>query len=242
MIEINLVPDVKQELIKAERVRAVVISTSIVVGIVAIAIVVILSVYVFGVQTVRGVVDDDNIKKGSTQLSGVEDLSKVLTIQNQLTKISALNDEKKLDSRLFDMLLAILPVAENQVQVSGVSIDASTKKISIEGQTSGYDSLEVFKKTINNAVINYKLNKDDKEDQTVALGSEISTSDVSFGENTSGTKVLRFTMTFTYAEELFSPKIDGLTIKISGQGNATDSYIGIPRSIFTDAAKDLESN
>lgn len=239
MIEVNLVPDVKQELIRAERIRAVVISTSILVGIIAVAVVVMLSVYVFGVQTVRGALDDEAIKKGSQQLSEVEDLSKVLTIQNQLTKISALNDAKKMDSRLFDMLLAILPVEENQVQVSGVSIDAATNKISIEGQTSGYDSLEIFKKTIRNAQIVYKL---DNEDQTVVLASDINTADVSFGENSTGNKVLRFTMSFAYAEELFSSKIAVLTFKITGQGNATDSYIGVPRSIFTDKATDLDTN
>jgi len=239
MIEVNLVPDVKQELIRAERIRAVVISTSILVGIIAIAVVVMLSVYVFGVQTVRSALDDEAIKKGSQQLSEVEDLSKVLTIQNQLTKISALNDAKKIDSRLFDMLLAILPVEENQVQVSGVSIDAATSKISIEGQTSGYDSLEIFKKTIKNAQVVYK--QDDQE-QTIALASDINTADVSFGENSSGNKVLRFTMSFTYVEELFSSKIPTITFKITGQGNATDSYIGVPRSIFTDKATDLETN
>ena len=239
MIEVNLVPDVKQELIRAERIRAVVISTSILVGIIAVGVVVMLSVYVFGVQTVRSALDDEAIKKGSQQLSEVEDLSKVLTIQNQLTKISTLNDAKKIDSRLFDMLLAILPVEENQVQVSGVSIDAATSKISIEGQTSGYDSLEIFKKTIKSAQIVHKV---DNEDQTVALASDMNTADVSFGENSAGNKVLRFTMSFVYAEELFSSKISALTFKITGQGNATDSYIGIPRSIFTDKATGLETN
>lgn len=39
MIEINLVPDVKQELIKAQRVRATVISFSIAIGLVSVAVV-----------------------------------------------------------------------------------------------------------------------------------------------------------------------------------------------------------
>ena len=91
MIEINLIPDVKQELIRAERVRSVVISVSIVVGLAAMAIVAILAVYVFGVQAVRSGLDDQAIKDGGAKLAKVEDLSKILTIQNQLNKISALN-------------------------------------------------------------------------------------------------------------------------------------------------------
>lgn len=170
MIEINLIPDVKQELIRAERVRSIVISGSIVVGLASVAVVGLLAFWVFGVQTVRGALADDGIKKGSEQLSSVEDLSKVLTIQNQLSKISELNNQKKIDSRVFEVLLAVIPPAPNNIQVSNLLIDATNSKISIEGQTPGYDSLETFKKTIDGAVIIYKL---DDESQETKLAADI---------------------------------------------------------------------
>lgn len=237
MIEINLIPDVKQELIKAERVRSVVISFSILTGIIAIGIVVVLAVYVFGVQTVRSALADDAIKKGAEQLASVEDLSKVLTIQNQLSKINELNDQKKIDSRIFDVLSAVIPPAPNNIQVSNLVIDAAASTITIEGQTQGYDSLEVFKKTIDGAVATYTV---DEEEQQTDLASEISTSDVSFGEDSTGAKVLRFTLRFTYPEELFSPTIPAIVIKLTNAGNVTDSYLGIPKSIFVERARDLE--
>lgn len=237
MIEINLVPDVKQELIKAERVRSVVISTSILAGIIALGIVGVLAAYVFGVQSVRGALDDDAIKKGGAQLASVEDLSKVLTIQNQLSKISELNSQKKIDSRIFEVLLAVIPPAPNDIQVSSLLIDAANSRISLEGQTPTYDTLEVFKKTIDGAVITYKL---DGEDQQTKLASEISTTDVSFGEDSTGAKVLRFTLSFVYPEELFSPKVPAVVVKLTNQGNVTDSYLGLPKSIFVQRATDLE--
>lgn len=237
MIEINLIPDVKQELIRAERIRSVVISFAILSGLIAVGIVVVLAIYVFAVQTVRSAIDDDAIKKGAAQLSSVEDLSKVLTIQNQLSKIDALNDQKKIDSRVFDVLAAVIPPAPNNIQVSNLVIDAANATISMEGQTQGYDSLEVFKKTIDGAVITFKV--DDTEEQ-VDLASEISTSDVSFGEDATGAKVLRFTLRFTYPEELFSPSVPGIVIKLTNAGNVTDSYLGIPKSIFAERARDLE--
>jgi len=237
MIEINLIPDVKQELIKAERVRSVVISTSIFAGIIALAIVGVLAAYVFGVQTVRSALDDDAIKKGGAQLASVEDLSKVLTIQNQLTKISELNSQKKIDSRVFDVLSAVIPPPPNNIQVSSLLIDAANSRISLEGQTPTYDTLEVFKKTIDGAVITYKI--DDEEQQT-GLAAQISTSDVSFGEDSTGAKVLRFTLSFVYPEELFSPSIPGVVVKLTNQGNVTDSYLGLPKSIFVQRAGDLE--
>lgn len=237
MIEINLIPDVKQELIRAQRVRSVVISFSILSGIIALGIVVLLSAYVFGVQTVRSALADDGIKRGSEQLASVEDLSKVLTIQNQLSLISELNSQKKIDSRIFDVLSAVIPPAPNNVQVSSLVIDAEQSQISIEGQTRTYDVLEIFKKTIDGAVITYQQ---DGEEQEVKLASDISTSDLSFGEDTSGTKVLRFTMRFVYAEELFSPATPTLVIKLINEGNVTDSYLGLPKSIFAPRAVDTD--
>ncbi len=235
MIEINLIPDVKQELIRAERVRSVVTSTSILVGIIALAVVAVLSAYVFGVQTVRSAIADENIKKGNQQLSSVEDLSKVLTIQNQLSKISELNSQKKIDSRVFDVLSAVIPPAPNNVQVSNLLINAELSQLSIEGQTKSFDNLEIFKKTVDGAVITYKDGTDEKE---VKLATSISTSDISYGEDTSGAKVLRFTLRFVYAQELFSPTVPSITIKLINQGNVTDSYLGIPKSIFAPRAAD----
>lgn len=237
MIEINLIPDVKQELLKAQRTRAAVISGSIITCIIAGGVVVVLALYVFGVQTVRGVIADQAIKDGYAKLSSVEDLSKMLTIQNQLDRITSLNEQKKIDSRVFDVLSAVIPPAPNQVQISKVSLDTETSTIMLEGQTNAYDSMEVFKKTIDSSIIIF--NQDGIEQQ-VDLASDISTTDVSYGENSDGQKVLRFSLSFVYPEELFSSEIPVITIKLKIDGNVTDSYLGIPKSIFTERAKDIE--
>ena len=237
MIEINLIPDVKQELIKAQRVRSTVVSTAITIGVIAVAAVAILAVYVFTVQTVRGSLADNDIKTESNKLIAVEDLSKTLTIQNQLTKISALNGDKKIDSRVFDMLLAILPPAPNEIQISGLTVDASGKSVKIEGQAmNSYAAVEVFKKTIDGADVKYTDSKNAK--QEIKLATDISTSNTSYGEDSAGKKVLRFTLTFKYAKELFSPSSKDVTVSITNGGNATDSYLGVPKSIFADKATD----
>ena len=245
MIEINLVPDVKQELIKAQRIRATVIAGSILIGIVSIGVVALLAFYVFAVQTVRGSLIDGQIASGSKKLSSVEDLQKILTIQNQLTKISNLNANRKIDSRLFDVLAKIIPPEPNSIKVSSLKVDADAGSISIDGQAANsYAALEVFKKTILATVIKYK--DSDNKEQSVKLGDKISTKDVSYGEDSSGTKVLRFTLSFVYAPELFSPASKDLSLAViidsAGNGNVSDSYIGIPKSIFTNKAKDIEED
>ena len=236
MIEINLIPDVKRELLRAQRTRATVISVSILTSIIAAGLVVALVLYVYGVQTVRSAILDGQIKDGSETLAKEEDLSKILTIQNQLTKISELNSQKKMDSRMFDVLAAVIPPAPNDVQVSQIAIDAEESSIRIEGQTRGYDSMEVFKKTIDSAVIVYN---NEGEEQTVKLANDISVTDTSYGSNAENQKVLRFTLTFNYADELFSPDIAAPTFRLSIDGNVTDSYLGIPKSVFTERATDL---
>lgn len=238
MIEINLIPDVKQELIRAERVRAVVISTSIVAGLIAVGVVVILAVYIFGVQALRSGAADQAIEQGSKQLASVEDLSKTLTIQNQLSVISDLNDQKKINSRIFDVLLAVIPPEPNTVQVSNLIIDAAEGTIVIEGQAAqGFAALEVFKKTVDGAVL---VIAQDGETTEVKLAEDISTTNVSYGEDASGTKMLRFSLSFAYPDELFSPKVPSLVVKLTNQGNVTDSYLGIPKSIFAQRAVDIE--
>lgn len=236
MIEINLIPDVKLELLKARRTRALVISTSIVVSIVVGGIVLALALYVFGVQTVRSAYLDGQISQQNEQFSEVEDLSKVLTIQNQLSVMSDLNAQKNMNSRLFDVLAAVIPPAPNSVQLSQVTVDAETETIRLEGQTASYESMEVFKKTLDSAIVTYA---EADETLTVPLASNVNTTDISYGKDSQGQRVVRFTVTFTYPEELFSPAIPSVTIRLSIDGNVTDSYLGIPKSIFTERAGDL---
>lgn len=238
MIEINLIPDVKLELIKSQRARAKVVTFSIIIGIISIAAVAFLAFYVYGVQNIRSALYDKTIDEEFSKLASVEDLDKALTIQNQLSKISQLHDNKNMYSRFFNVLIAIIPPSPNDIKISSLEVDSGTKTISIDGQASnGYAALEIFKKTIAGANIKYEDSEGNK--QEAPLASEISTKDVSYGEDSDGGKVLRFTISFVYDDSLFSPKSKNMSVFIGTKGNVTDSYVGIPKSIFTDPAADL---
>ena len=98
--------------------------------------------------------------------------------------------------------------------------------------------MDVFRKTIANA--NIKFKDSDEKSQTVALANKISIDDNNYGEDATGQKVLRFTLTFNYAEELFALSSKDATVVIVGEENSTDSYKGVPKNIFADKAKSLE--
>jgi hypothetical protein len=238
MIEINLVPDVKQELIKAQRIRSTVITVSIIIGFVSIAVVVLLAIYVFAIQTVRNGIEDTSINDGSAKLQKVTDLSKTLTIQNQLTQIDQLNSQKSIDSRLFDVLEAIIPPAPNNVSISALSLDSVAGTVTIQGQAAnGYSAAEVFKKTIEGAQVKFVSTSGN---QSAPLASDISLSNTSYGVDSTGAEVLRFTISFTYNTDVFSPASSNVSIGISNSGNATDSFLGVPTSIFAIPASDLK--
>ena len=241
MIEINLVPDVKQELLKAQRVRSTVIAFSILIGIISIAVVVLLSIYVFGIQKVRDNMANDEIKKGIAKLQSVKDLSKTLTIQKQLSKIESLNNNKKIDSRIFEVLGAVVPPDPNDIQFSKIEIDSEMNLIKLEAQAeNSYDALQTFEKTLEGAKLEITGLDGKVQKDLITLASNINKSGISYGQSTNGSRVLNFTMSFNYAPELFSPLIKSILVKITVNGNVTDSYLGIPKTLFTDPILKLE--
>jgi hypothetical protein len=203
---------------------------------VAVAIVVVLGIWVFAIQTARSVISDNTIKNESEKLAKVEDVSNTLTIQNQLSKLTSMHDGKSIDSRIFDILTTINPPEPNNVSITNLSLDSAEKTIKIEAQAiNGYPALDVFKKTINATMFQFS---EDGQKQSVPLASDMSDSDRSYGEDASGAKVLRFTLTFTYPDELFAKTAQGATIVAPTRTNVTDSFLGVPQSLFTQKASD----
>ena len=140
-------------------------------------------------------------------------------------------------SRLFSALDAVNPPAPNSIDANDIQVDTGAGTVTVQAQSvGGYQALETYKKTLTNAQIKYSQNG---SDQTVPLATDISIDNVSYGQDSSGKNIVTFTATFTYAPELLSPTVVAPTFKLSVDGNVTDSYLGIPKSLFTERAKDL---
>lgn len=235
MIEVNLVPDVKQELIRAKQSRNLVISGAILISAVFVGIVIMLGLYAFVVQSVRSNAIEGDIKNKSTELASKPDINNTLTIQNQLAKINVLHDSKNISSRLFEVLVAINPTAPNQATFSTVKLSTDTKTIRLEGQTpNGYDALEILKKTILGTTFSYTNQAN--ETTTNQLTENVAPSDTSFGEDATGNRVLRFTLTFEYNDSLLARTSKNTKIIRPDRKNVTDSYLGVPVSLFSDRA------
>ena len=239
MIEINLLPNVKRELLKTRAMRNRVISISFLVGGASIAAVVVLAL-ILGSQIAAEAVQSGVVKDRNDKLMAVEDLNKVVTIQHQLTKINEQHSRKKLNSRIFDIVTAVNPVAPNNVSFSDIKVNPESKTITLEGSAvNGYSALETLKKTILNTKVQ---TTDGDKSSEVSLTKEIKDGDTSFGENSEGKKVLQFSFSFEYAEELLAPANNG-TVSVltpTGKVDVTDSRQGIPDSLFKSNSKKQE--
>lgn len=240
MIEVNLVPDVKLELLHARKVRANVITVSILASGASVAIVVLLSLFTFGAQGFSLYAADRAIEEKSAQLEKVPDLSKTLTLQNQLTQINNLHDSKLISSRIFSVVSTIVPTSgDDAIKLSKISIERNEDGvggvIKLDGQADGgFNSLDAFKKTIAQTNFVYSINKEKQE--PIRLAQNISDADRNFTRDQGGNAVLRFTVSFDYPEELFSSTIDPQArIVAPAKQNATDSTEGVPKSLFTNA-------
>lgn len=237
MIEINLVPDVKQEFLRAQRTKNSIISIAILVGIGAIGVIVLLFSIVGG-QMVKSALDDRTIASENDTLQDVEDLNNTVTIQNQLAQLAGMHDEKKINSRVFDVLSAINPPAPNDVRVSNLQLDPELKVLTIEGSAvNGYAAVEVLKKTILNTNLEYA---DEGEAVKEPLAAQVEVSETSYGEDAEGRKVLRFILSFEYPEQLLSRTIENARIvSPTTEINVTDSFIRVPESLFSQRPADL---
>lgn len=158
MIQLNLLPDLKKEFLKAQKTKSLVISTSIFVTIGAVGLSALLFVYVTFVQQLQINLATDDIKNKENQLTSIQDIDKYLTVQAQLAALPDLHNAKGSYDRLFTLLSVINPSAPNNVNLSNLQLATDANSMVITGTTGSFETLNVFVDTLKNAEISYKKN------------------------------------------------------------------------------------
>lgn len=207
MIELNLLPDVKQEFIRAQRLRAKVTVMMIIASIIAVGIVVFLAVIVYGAQAGTSLFLDGSIDGKAKELKKAENINRNLTIQNQLSTLPELHDQKQVYARLFTFLPILNPAEPNTVKISKLDINSEEGTITLEGYAKDYKAVAVFKDTLSNADLTYIDSS--RQSVTQKLFSEITISDVGLGEDANGSQVTVFKATLKYDENAFKRSPDG---------------------------------
>lgn len=159
--EINLVPEVKMQMINAQKVRNLVLFICIVVSSVAVGAVVIL----FGIKSGQDIAmhnQDSKLKVMSEKLNGYDEFEDLVTIQDQLGRYNDILQRRAVVSRVFGALGVMLPQGSDDVRMSELRVTLDTDTINMEGQTDAkvaplidYRVLEAFKKSVDLTKFDY---------------------------------------------------------------------------------------
>ncbi|MDR0887379.1 MAG: hypothetical protein LBM97_01670 [Candidatus Nomurabacteria bacterium] len=261
MFEINLVPNVKLELLKTQKIRNLVIFYSVIIGAAVIAAVIIMAL-ILGGQKIASNVLSNTIKKDFSALSSRPGINETVTLQNQMKQIGVLSGSKQVPSRLFAFLDVSLPKNDSPyfVTLSSFNYNKTTGVVTMDGQSrGGYPALDALIKTIGLAGYRYvpdydetkdaELKEEDlekqgrytpakDEDPIFLLDSAIAINETSYGRDADGGLVLRFSINFTLNTELFDFSKKHLTIVGPSKQIVTDSYVQVRDNIFEAEAED----
>lgn len=232
MIQLNLLPDIKREFIRAQKIRNKVISGSILLMIITAGSLTVLAFFAYGAQRVHQGILDGQINSRSKELTEQKDIDKYLTIQNQLKSLPGLHSAKGSYSRLFDYLVRLNPAAPDNIRLSKLALDSAGKTMTVEGFAGNYKSLNVFQKTLENAELVYRESDEEVREK---LFSSVIMSQVGVGDQQSGTetrKAASFTATLTFADKAFATDTQAPTILVPNK-NITNSVVGTPQIFET---------
>ncbi len=216
MIELNLLPDIKQEFVHARRQKRVVIAGMIFTSIASVALVVLLGFYAFAGQSLRQTLADDAIASKSKELKSQKNLVRNLTIQNQLASLSQLHEAKPVFERLFEYLKILNPESPNNISISKVTIATTQESIDtlvIEGSAKDYQAVTVFKDTLENAQLSY-VDPETKEKIKTPLFKTVTISDTGIGKDSSGKEVASFKATLVYEADAFAWSISNPNVQV----------------------------
>jgi len=141
MIQFNLLPDVKQEYIRTQRLKRLVIGSSFVLSAIALFIFLVLASSVYLVQ--RKSINDleHDISSTSSDLKNQPNIADILTVQGQLNALPTLNSQKPAALRLFAYLSELTPT---KATISDLQVDFTQNTITINGNAPSLDIVNTF--------------------------------------------------------------------------------------------------
>jgi hypothetical protein len=145
MIQFNLLPDVKLQYIKVARMKRTVIMICTLITGIAMGVFLLLFLVVAVVQKQYLNNLNHDIADSSKKLQSIENLDKILTVQNQLNGLPGLHDKKPVVTRLADYLERLTPA---NASIASLIIDFDQKTIVITGSADSLKTVNMFVDTL----------------------------------------------------------------------------------------------
>lgn len=230
MIQMNLLPDVKLEYIKAQQTRRLVVSVALIASAVSVGILVLI---LLGNGLQKKHLNDlsKDITRESSQLQQQKDIGKILTVQNQLQSLTALHAGKPAASRLTGYLNSLTP---SQIAISSFTIDYTQNTAVITGTADALSSVNKYVDTLKYTTYTNQDNNDTKG--TKAFSNVVLTSFGLASEAVNGGKA-SYSISLNYDKNIFditqNIKLDipNLTTTRASLDNPTDLFQNGPTTV-----------
>lgn len=223
MIQLNLLPDVKMEYIKAERQRRLVTSVAILVTIAAVVLLLLL-LSVDGLQRKHLSDLNKDIKSESSKLQSEPQIKKILTVQNQLNSLTDLHAQEPAASKLFDYLNEVTPTSVN---ITDFTIDFTQQTATITGTSDNLAHVNQYVDTLKSATY---APEGSKSSAPAFSNVVLSSFSLSTGSRTAASQAASYSITLSYDKNIFDITQD---IKQLSVPSVTTTYLS------TNQANDL---
>lgn len=227
MIQINLLPDVKQEYLRTQQTKQAVIVGSALISAVVLGITILLFVYVQVVQPQYQRVVQTDIDKGVQEMKAKPDAQRLVTVQGVLEQIPALKDQQQVISRTFNYLKDFTP---RSVAYTRANVSLDTMTMTLAGGTVSYEQANVLANNLKSAKMTYR--QGDVE-QSLSPYTNIVFNSLSKAENSSDGRPISFELTFQFDPLLFSPTISDQKVTV----NASSEDLLLPSAQPFDATQ-----
>ncbi len=144
MIQFNLLPDVKVQYIKTQRTKRMVMLTSVVIA--GVSVLIVAMTFSYSLTQKRHLTKlDKHIKSIRTELESNKELTKILSVQNQLNSLPQLYAGRPAADRLPVYIEQTTP---SNVGISKLTIDFSTSTIEVSGSATSLSSVNTYVDTL----------------------------------------------------------------------------------------------
>jgi len=145
MIEFNLIPDIKRQYLRMQRLRNVVVLFSSLASIIVIVVFIFIFVDVNFIQKNQLNSLNQQVQDDSSHLTHNSNLNKILTIQNQLASLPNIEAKSPRVSRLFNYINELTPT---KAFINQITINFSNDSFEIKGSADNLGTVNKFVDTI----------------------------------------------------------------------------------------------
>lgn len=192
MIQFNLLPDIKVQYIKTQRLKRMMTTVSVVAIAASVGLLILMFSFV-AVQNKHVENLDKDIDALTSELQGNPELTKILSVQNQLNSLPQLYAGRPAIDRLPGYIDQATPVGVN---MGRLIVDFSTSTIEVTGQASSLELMNAYVDSLKYTTFE-KTAEDGSKQSALAFGNVVLTT---VGRNAEGAE---FTLIFNFDPYIF---------------------------------------